>query len=195
MFIIALGESILLLGDTLVKMQLTVPVVSAAGLGFLLILSLWWIYFLQTTEEGERRLSIEACRVDHTRLSRSGLYAHGIMVCGAIVVAVSIEQIVRHPDQPVEIETVCTAVSGPAIFLIGSSLYHRVMAERIPRTYLLAVLLIALWACASFYLKLANIFLGLGVNLVMLTLAALEPHPTEIGPDSHGADSYQPLPV
>lgn len=90
-FIIALGESILLIGDRLVKGVLSSPVLAASLIGFLTVVALWQIYFLQTSEAGECRFSrMEAFR-DHTRLARNGLvYAHGALVCGTIVTAVAI---------------------------------------------------------------------------------------------------------
>lgn len=74
-FIIALGEPILLLGGTMVGADLTGALFLTALIGFGLIVSMWWLYFV------------------HFGLA----YAHGIMVCGAIVVAVAVEVIVAHP--------------------------------------------------------------------------------------------------
>lgn len=169
-FIIALGESILLLGAMLVSQPLGVPVVLAAATGFLIIVAFWWLYFIHTTETGEHAF-VRAS--DHTRMARAGLaYAHGIMVCGAIVVAVMIEQIVAHPAEAAHLPTVLAAGAGPVLFLAGSALFHRTMAKRVPLPYLLAAAAIAAWCAAAVSLHLSGLSLGLGVLLVLLALAA-----------------------
>lgn len=170
-FIIALGESILLLGGMLVSQPLSPAVALAATVGFLLIVSLWWLYFVHTTEKGEHAFVHMS---DHTRLARAGLaYAHGVMVCGAIVVAVTIEQIVSHPAEAVHLPTVLIAAAGPAIFLSGSAMFHRTMAKRVPPAYPLAAMAIAVWCWTAFSLHLSGLVLGAGVLAVLALLAAI----------------------
>lgn len=162
-FIIALGESILLLGGTLVKGGWTTGTWIAAGIGFLLIVSVWWNYFVHTSEEGEHALGHRS-EEDHTRLARSGLaYAHGIMVAGAIVVAVAIEEILLHPEDAVHLPTVLFATVGPGIFYVGSSLFYSVMSARIPRLYLVAVIALAVWGYIALAAHVSAIVLGAGV--------------------------------
>ncbi|RNF33936.1 low temperature requirement protein A [Paracoccus methylarcula] len=168
-FIIALGESILLLGGMLVDHALDTGIVLAATIGFCLIVSLWSIYFVQLTEEGEHRFAHGS---DHTKLARAGLaYAHGVMVCGAIVVAVAIEMMVAHPLDTVHVPTALVAVAGPAIFLFGSTLFHRVMSQGMRPAYLAAVAALALWGFVAVKLHLAGLWLGAGVLVVMAVLA------------------------
>ncbi|MDZ4395396.1 MAG: low temperature requirement protein A [Cypionkella sp.] len=165
-FIIALGESVLLLGGLLVEHPLQVDVLVAAGLGFMLILSLWWIYFVHLSEAGEHGFAHSS---DHTKLARAGLaYAHGVMVCGAIVVAVAIEMIVAHPLESVHAPVALIATAGPAIFLAGS----RTMAQKLPFSYLAAVLGLAVWGGLCLMLHLNGLWLGAGVLAVMLALAS-----------------------
>lgn len=168
-FIIALGESVLLLGGLLTEHPLHADVVWAAAAGFLLIVSLWWVYFVQLYEAGEHRF---AHATDHTRLARSGLaYAHGIMVCGAIVTAVSIEMIVAHPSAPAHLPTILSAAAGPILFLIGSALFHRTMAERVPLGYLIAILALLGWSALALALHLPGIVLGTGGLAIMAGLS------------------------
>lgn len=168
-FIIALGESVLLLGAMLVEKPLDMPIIGATLVGFFLIVAIWWIYFVQLSEAGEHRFSHAA---DHTDLARSGLaYAHGIMVCGAIVVAVAIEQMASHPVDATHASTALIAFSGPALFLAGSALFHRTMAEKVPLSYIFAVVAIAALAAITFAMHLPTLALGAGVLAVMLLLA------------------------
>jgi low temperature requirement protein LtrA len=170
-FIIALGESVLLLGGLLVEKPLHADVIAAATLGFLLILTLWWIYFVHLSETGEHGFSHSA---DHTRLARAGLaYAHGVMVCGAIVMAVAIELIVGHPLDAVHLPVAVIAASGPSIFLAGSAMFHRTMAQKLPLNYLIAVLALGVWSFAALTLHLNGLWLAAGVLAVMVALAKL----------------------
>ncbi|MDZ7812079.1 MAG: low temperature requirement protein A [Ideonella sp.] len=169
-FIIALGESILLMGGLLAKQPLQADVLAAAGIGFSLIVTLWWIYFVFLAEAGEH--SFEHAD-DHTRLARAGLaYAHGVMVCGAIVVAVAIELIVAHPHDAIHAPTAVIAFAGPTIFLLGSAMFHRTMASKLPLSYLVAVPALAAWGGLALTLHLNGLWLGAGVLAVMMLVAA-----------------------
>lgn len=170
-FIIALGESVLLLGGTLVGKPLVGATLLAAALGFGLIVTLWWLYFVHTTGKGEHAFAHEG---DHTTRARSGLaYAHGVMVAGAIVVAVAIEEIIAHPVDPAHLPTTLVAVLGPAIYLFGSALFYRTMAERIPSAYLVGVLALAVVGWAVNATHASGLVLGAGVFAVMIALTVV----------------------
>lgn len=169
-FIIALGESILLLGGYLVGHEIHVDTGAAALIGFLLIVTLWWIYFVDLAEPGEHRFEHET---NHTSLARAGLsYAHGVSVCGAIVTAVAIEMVVAHPHDAIHAETAIIAFAGPSLFLLGCTIFHRVTAERLRGLYLLAVAALAAWGWACVGLHLHGLWLGAGVLLIMAAMAA-----------------------
>ena len=170
-FIIALGESILLLGGYLVSHDIHADTGFAALVGFLLIVTLWWIYFVDLSEPGEHRFKRAT---DHTSLARAGLaYAHGVAVCGAVITAVAIEMIVAHPHDAVHGETALIAFAGPSAFLLGCTIFHRVTAERLRALYLLAVVALAAWGGTALLLRLNGLWLGAGILLIMVVMAAL----------------------
>jgi low temperature requirement protein LtrA len=170
-FIIALGESILLLGGYLVSHDIHFDTGLAALTGFLLIVTLWWIYFVDLAEPGEHRFEHET---DHTSLARAGLaYAHGVAVCGAIITAVAIEMIVAHPHDAIHAETAIIAFAGPSVFLLGCTIFHRVTAERLRALYLLAVAALAAWGWVALSMHLNGLWLGAGVLAIMMGIAGL----------------------
>lgn len=170
-FIIALGESILLLGGYLVSHEIFFSTGLAAFFGFLLIVTLWWIYFVDLSKPGELRFERET---DHTSLARAGLaYAHGVAVCGAIVTAVAIEMVVAHPQDSIHAETALIAFAGPSLFLLGCTIFHRVTVERLRGLYLLAVVALAGWGWVATSMHLSGLALCAGVLLIMMTMAAL----------------------
>jgi low temperature requirement protein LtrA len=168
-FIISLGESILLLGATLVYGSLVGATRMAAALGFGIIVTLWWLYFVHTTNTGEHAFEQDG---DHTKLARSGLaYAHGIMVAGAIVVA--IEEIIAHPGVPAHVPTVLVAILGPSIHLVGSAMFYRTMARRIPIAYLGGLALLALVGWGVQATHASGLALRAGVLLVTIALTVV----------------------
>lgn len=172
-FIIALGESILLLGGTLVGADLSGSLFLTAAIGFALIASMWWLYFVHSGEAGEEAFHSAD---EQTRLARAGLaYAHGIMVCGAIVVAVAIEIIVAHPTDAVHLPSILIAVAGPLIFLAGNMLFRRTLGRRIPPTYFVPFVVLPLIGWGIHTAHASGILLGLGMLVVMLPVAAVNP--------------------
>ncbi|MEM7296597.1 MAG: low temperature requirement protein A [Pseudomonadota bacterium] len=166
--IIALGESILFLGAMMVENDLHLDVIIAGAIGFSLIVSIWWIYFVDLSEPCEDRF---AQAEDHTRLARAGMaYAHSIMVCGAIVIAVSIEMIVAHARDAIHEDIAIVAFAGPAIFLIGASIFHRTMLETLRWPYLLAIAALGGWCWWALSQHLTGLMLGGGVLGVIVAL-------------------------
>lgn len=169
-FIIALGESILLLGATLIQHELSAAVVAAAGTGFLLIVALWWLYFVQITESAEQAFEREQ---DQTRLARATLaYAHGLMVGGAVVVAVGIELIIAHPSEAVHLSTVLVAGAGLGIHLAGSALFCRCVSNLPLRGHVLAIVGLFLIFGVSLLGHAPGVVLGTAQVVALIALIA-----------------------
>ena len=175
-FIIALGESILLLGSTMVSADLTWAQFLTAAVGFAIIVSMWWLYFVHSGEAGEEAFHSAQ---DQAALGRAGLaYAHGIMVCGAIVVAVAIEVIVAHPTDAVHLPSIIVACAGPMIFMTGNILFRLTLGRNIPWTYVLSIVAMPLLGWFVNETHASGILLGLGMLLVGLAVAGIRPdHP------------------
>lgn len=173
-FIITLGESILLLGGEVAGATLSAPLFIAAAIGFALIVSMWWLYFVHSGEAGEEAFHSAE---EQAKLARAGLaYAHGIMVCGAIVVAVAIEVIVAHPTDAVYLSSILIASAGPLIFLVGNMLFRRTLGHRIPRSYFAPFVAMPVIGWAVHMAHAPGIVLGLGMLAVMLPVAAVNPN-------------------
>jgi len=168
-FIIALGESILLLGGKMVYGDISALSLGTAGVGFLIIVTLWFLYFHRTSEDGEQAFED---RREHTELARAGLaYAHGIMVCGAIVCAVLIESILANPLDAVTTATVAIAAAGPVLFLLGSLMFRRSMGGAAPMSYWLTIIAIVGLCVLAQVIGLAGLWLGSGVLGLLIVLA------------------------
>lgn len=175
-FIIALGESILILGSTLSGMSDlggSVLVVSLLGFGGLVVL--WWGYFAVASEElhagGQARV--------HTALLRSAFaYAHALMVAGAIIVAVSIELRLSHDH--LDEATVLTTVGGPLLYLVGNVLYLRSRGSSIVASrYAAGAALLVVGAVALVAIDdIATVVLGVLVLGIMTVLVVYSQYRT-----------------
>lgn len=165
-FIIALGESVIILGTTLGGVDWTAAVIAAAIVGFATIVLLWWLYFSYRTGNAEHH---DADRSAATELARGAhAYAHAVMVGGAIVVAVGIELVVAHPDSSTSAAVAWTVVGGPAIYLLGNLAFNVARYGRIPWSRPIALLALAvLLACATHLHALVFAALTMAILLIL----------------------------
>lgn len=165
-FIIALGESVLLMGGVIVEHGHLTPALAVSLLvGFASLFVLWWNYFALAgpdTQGGD----------GSTRALRSAYaYAHAFMVLGAILVAVSIELRLSHDHLTVPI--VIVTVAGPLVYLVGNLLFLRSRFGRLARSRFVAmIVLVVLGAVGAWTVHdLPTIALSLAVLAVTSALA------------------------
>jgi low temperature requirement protein LtrA len=165
--LIALGESILALGKTFSELDARASLVIAFVAGFVLIASLWWVYFVRYAEEA----ALEITRsVDPTRMARAGYaYAHAIMVAGVIVVAVAIERTMVEPSGDTSTATATVILGGPALYLAGNALFSFALTRRTPQSRLVGIVLLA--ALVPLATVVEPLVLSITATLVVLTLA------------------------
>lgn len=147
-FIIALGESILVLGGNLVSVALEPEVVLAAVVGFATMFLLWWLYF--DDRHGNAEHALETPEV--TVAARGAYaYAHALMVGGAIWVAVGIEAVLANPTGTSP-RSALAVVVGPIVYLIGNLLFERALWRRTALSRLLAMGLLVLVGIQGWWL-------------------------------------------
>jgi len=179
-FIIALGESLLLVGGTLVDSPLTTGYLVAGGLGFLIVVAVWALYFDGQAERAEHAF---AQATDPAALARaSPAFSHGIMVLGAIVVAVGIELVIAHPWDPIHLDYALTGAIGPIIFLVGNGWYERAWSGSWPTGHTAAIGGLAVVSAVGYLAHVPGVVLGGGILLVLAarwkSLSRLHEHTT-----------------
>lgn len=166
-FIIALGESILLMGGTAVYAGgLTALLGLELLVGFATLFLLWWNYFAVAGHgSGGGDDSTAALRTAYA-------YAHACMVLGAILIAVSIELRLSH-DRLTPAIALAT-VAGPVVYLVGNLLFLRSRSAGFGRSRVAAAAVLAGIGIAAVPLahELPPLALGLCVLAIMLLLAA-----------------------
>jgi low temperature requirement protein LtrA len=115
--IIALGESIVLIGATTAGLDLDLATVTAFACAFLGASALWWLYFNFIAAAAVESL---AAAENSTIVARDAYtYLHAVIVAGIIVTAVGDELVIKHPtEEPSQAELIAI-VAGPALYLLS----------------------------------------------------------------------------
>lgn len=134
--IIALGESIVLIGTSagagdLTPLRVLTLAVAFLGSGFLFLL-----YFNHATKLAERELERNE---ERTVLARDGYtYLHVVLVAGIVVAAVGDEFVLIHPTSTLSPAQLIVTAGGPTIYLLGLAVFRRRMAGVLSPTRLAA---------------------------------------------------------
>lgn len=166
-FIIALGESILLMGGAVVDHgELTASMAVSLLVGFASLFVLWWNYFALNGEDTGGDGSTAALRSAYA-------YAHAFMVLGAILVAVSIELRLSHDHLTPAI--VAVTVAGPLVYLVGNVLFLRSRRGHLAVSRFVAMAVLVAIGAVALAVGEAFPILGLSVAILAVTgaLAAL----------------------
>jgi low temperature requirement protein LtrA len=120
--IIALGESIVVTGATASDAGLTSTVLLCLVVAFAETAALWWVYFGATAEDAQAQM--RTCD-DPGRLARDAYtYGHLPIVAGVIAAAVGQDLLIAHPHDPLHGVGLAMVVGGPALFLLGESVFR-----------------------------------------------------------------------
>jgi low temperature requirement protein LtrA len=168
--IIALGESILVLGATFAKLAWTPDVVAALAAAFIGSLAMWWIYFAGAADAASHVIEKSD---DPGRIARRAYtYAPLLLIAGIIVTAVGDELSITHPDGHMDRKTFLVLVGGPGLFLLGSLAFKYAIFGIWSPSRLAGIALLA--ALAPFALQFTPLGLAAAATGVLLFVAAWE---------------------
>jgi low temperature requirement protein LtrA len=146
--LIALGESIVIIGATLSAM----PSVTASGVAAFVVaftgsVALWWVYFDRSASASTDVIERSA---DPGRLGRTAYHSiHPVMVAGIIVGAAADEKILSHPAATASVASAWMILGGPALFLAGHAAFKAAVWRIIPWSRLAGIAVLALLAPAA----------------------------------------------
>jgi low temperature requirement protein LtrA len=168
--IIALGESIVVIGATFAELAWTLETVGAFASAFIGSLAMWWIYFHKGAEAGSAQISKAS---EPGRLARLAYtYLHMPIVAGIIVSAVADELVLKHPSGHSGLETVLSAIGGPLLFLIGTILFKHTIRGFLQLSHGAGI--IALGILAWFAGDLSPLLLSTLTTAIMIAVAVWE---------------------
>jgi low temperature requirement protein LtrA len=168
--IIALGESILITGATFAELAWNAGTVAAFAVSFVGSVAMWVVYFNIGAERSSQQI---AAAEDSGRIARNAYtYMHLPIVAGIIVAAVGDELVLHHPGGHTDFKTAAVVIGGPALYLIGNSLFKRLSAPYFPLSHTAGLGLLLL--LASSVTVMTPLALSTGATLVLIAVATWE---------------------
>ncbi|RKN33995.1 low temperature requirement protein A [Micromonospora musae] len=137
LFIIALGELILVTGVTFTQRDFTPDRTGALAVSVLTTVLFWRIYVFRA---GELLDSAIAAAADPVQLTRPLALAHLIMVAGVVVTAVGDEMVITDPLGHNHAAWVAVLLGGPALFIVGRARLEQAIFGRVSRNRPIALL-------------------------------------------------------
>jgi low temperature requirement protein LtrA len=145
--IIALGESILITGQTFAGLNWSAATIAAFAVAFVGSVAMWLVYFNIGAERSSR---LAAASDDPGRIGRSGYtYLHILIVAGIIVSAVGDELVLHHPGGHTDVKTAAVIIGGPALYLLGNGWFKWLSAPHFPLSHLVGLGLLGLLVAAA----------------------------------------------
>jgi len=174
--LIALGESIVIIGATLTgEHHATRTSIAAFVVAFAGSVALWWLYFDRAADASTE---VVASSSDPGRLGRTAYHLiHPVMVAGIIVAAAGDQQMLDHPSSIAHGPDAWLILGGPALFMAGHAAFKYEMWRTIPVTRLAGIAVLALlWLLAP---VIPEIALAACAAVVVAVVAATDrrPHP------------------
>jgi low temperature requirement protein LtrA len=140
--IIALGESIIVTGATVVGMPWTFEIVTAFASSLVGSIAMWWIYFSFTAEAASEAIAKSEDPGAIARLAYT--YSHLVPIAGIIVAAVGDEWVIHHAAGHTDFKVAAAVIGGPALFLLGVLGFKLAVFKELSRTRLVGLALLAM---------------------------------------------------
>ncbi len=169
--LIALGESIVVMGTTLSAL----PVVTTNGMAALLVafggsVMIWWIYF---DRGADLAAQVIAGSSDPGRLGQTAYHlVHPVMVAGIIAFAAGQRTVIAHPLDTLAGPTALMILGGCAIYIAGHALFKFMVFGVRPWTRLAAI--VVLLGAAVVGPALPALVVGVFAAIVMMAVAVAD---------------------
>ncbi|WP_307871649.1 low temperature requirement protein A [Micromonospora sp. U21] len=141
--IVALGETILTSGSSLLRGPIVAERTLALTLSFLTTVLLWRIYFYRA---GQILGEAIAASADPGRLGRLAEFSHLLMVAGILATSAGSELVLIDPSGHAKPAWVGTILGGPVLYLAGRSVFEYVAFARVSRPRPIGILVLAAMA-------------------------------------------------
>jgi low temperature requirement protein LtrA len=173
-FLIALGETVLTLGNAFAGQPIQVDRLLVLAVAFAGTVALWWCYFHRAEEVG---ISAVESAEDASRIVGLGNYTLILMVIGIIAIAVGDELAIADPHGPNTVSTAVLIFGGPAIFLLAQLGFMRRAAGELPRARGLACIGLAVLGTVLLPFSLLTAVIASSAVLVAVAIADTRAEP------------------
>jgi low temperature requirement protein LtrA len=186
--LIALGESIVVIGTTLSGLhRISGAEIGAFAAALIGSVGLWWLYFDRSADESAKVIAASA---DPGRLGRSAYhFIHPIMVAGIIVIAAGDEVMLSRPGTVGDAAVSWMILGGTAAFIAGHAAFKATIWRRISWPRAAAIVLLALLGLLAPHVS--ALILG-GCAAAVVVAVAIADQVTGAAPDGPLAGAQAP---
>lgn len=166
--IIALGELILITGNTVGDLTLDFYTLTAFLSILAITMSMWWIYFSYSAEKGTE--DVEQADDSGREARIVYVYLHIPVICGMLLSAAGDEGLVDHPAGSAKLADVVRIVGGAALFLAGAFIVKRVICGRFITSHGTGIAALAMLAAVAVGRPLHLVNVGVAAILVVVAI-------------------------
>ncbi|HSR93419.1 MAG TPA: low temperature requirement protein A [Solirubrobacterales bacterium] len=177
-FLIALGETVLTLGNAFADQPVQADRLLVLAVAFAGTVALWWCYFHRAEEVG---LNAVEGADDASRIVGLGNYTLIVMVIGIIAIAVGDELAIAQPHGANTVSTAVLVFGGPAIFLLAQLGFMRRATGRAPRARVLACIGLVVLGIALLPFSLLVAVIASSAVLVAVAIDDTRAEPDRLG--------------
>ncbi|MGJ3256473.1 MAG: low temperature requirement protein A [Alcanivorax sp.] len=170
LLIIALGESLLVTGNTFSGTHWDSATITAFVSAFVTTVAMWWVYF---SLSAERASDVIARSNNSGHLGRVVYtYIHLLLIIAIVLVAVADEFVLAHPHGHTSTGTMVAMIGGTALYLLANILFKRLIFKSHPTSHYIGLgMLVALAAIAPL---ISPVTVSVVTTLVLLLVAIKE---------------------
>ena len=168
-FLVALGETILLAGLAFTRSPTSPGMVAAFAVALATSVLLWRIY----VQRAGQILGEAVTRAAHpATVGRSAADTHLVMVIGVVATAIGYELVIEHPAGHNELPWLAVILGGPAVFLAGRARFEYEVFGRVSPSRLVGIA--ALLLPAPLLVRLAPLVAAILAALVLTAVAVAD---------------------
>ncbi len=167
-FLIALGETVLTIGNAFTGGPVDAERLIALSAAFVGTASLWWCYFHRA-----ERIGIDAIdgAGDASRIVAIGNYTLIAMVIGIVAIAVGDELAIAGPDLDLTAAATALIFGGPAVFLFAQLAFMRGAAGQAPRVRIRGCVSLAVLALLTAHSSVLGAVIAASAVLLAVAIA------------------------
>jgi low temperature requirement protein LtrA len=124
---LALGESVVAIGEGAAHSSLTLAILGGAVLALLLTTLLWWLYFDTISTAAERTLSVRAGRDRAALATDAYTYLHLLLIAGIVISALGVEEAMgaANGGETFGLFGSCALFGGTSLYLFAHALFWK----------------------------------------------------------------------
>lgn len=170
LLIIALGESLLVTGNTFAGTQWDSATITAFVSAFVTTVAMWWLYFSLSAERASDVISHSDNSGHLGRVIYT--YVHLLLIIAIILVAVADEFVLAHPHGHTSIGTMVAMIGGTALYLIANILFKWLVFNGHPLSHYIGLGLLAILCVAAFHVP--PVAVAVATTLILVLVAIQE---------------------